>query len=463
MKLPVFKYKHFVQDLKPIDKIAYYNSYLREYANDSMAFRRVLSFWDIFWLGIGGMVGVAILTFPAATYQMAGPSSIISWVLAGIFSLLMAFIYCEMVTAFPESGALVIFPYVAFGKGLLARYLAYLEGIGYYIGTVFGIVISAIILGNYISPYFSTGIGQIAIAEISLLIVGIINLFGVKVTSKANLIMSVLFMLVFVAIIILALTHGNFSNLHPFISGANGSMGILLAIPIAILAYGAWTALLTIPEETVEIEKIPRAVFWSIIVVTVFYALLVLATYVGLTSSQISKFPESPVYGLVLTLNNSSLLLIFQIAAVLAIVAVMLVMVLANARILFALTKLEFLPKSIGKMSSNSIPIYATLLSFLIPMILSIFPGYYFQYVVIGAIIGTGLPRIIDLASYLMIRGRSDYKPKYRVRHGFIIASLAFFGLLVSELSLGWNDFVWSAAAFVIITILFVLIEWRRR
>ncbi|MDE1834772.1 MAG: amino acid permease, partial [Candidatus Micrarchaeota archaeon] len=117
-----------------------------------MKFKKVLGFWDIFWLGIGGMVGVAILTFPSTTYQQAGPSAIIAWILAGVFSMFMAFIYSEMVTAFPRSGALVVFPYEAFGKGKLARYLAFLEGTGYYIGTVFGIVISAIILGDYISP-----------------------------------------------------------------------------------------------------------------------------------------------------------------------------------------------------------------------------------------------------------------------------------------------------------------------
>ena len=111
-----------------------------------MNFKKVLGFWDMIWLGIGGMVGVAILTFPSATYQMAGPSSILSWVLAGVFSLFMAFIYCEMVSAFPSSGALVRFPYEAFEKTKLSRYLAFLEGTGYYIGTVFGIVISAIIL-----------------------------------------------------------------------------------------------------------------------------------------------------------------------------------------------------------------------------------------------------------------------------------------------------------------------------
>jgi basic amino acid/polyamine antiporter, APA family len=427
-----------------------------------MAFKKVLGFWDLLWLGVGGMVGVAILSFPAETYQMGGAASIISWVLAGVFSLFMAFIYCEMVTAFPTSGALVRFPYEAFGKTKLSRYLAFLEGTGYYIGTLFGIVISAIILGAYIVPQWSSGIGQIAIAEIALLIVGIINIFGVKLTSKVNLVMSIVFMILFAVVIVLALFHGSVSGLTPFLSGA-GSLGIINAIPIAILAYGAWTALLTIPEEASNVRKIPKAVFWSIVIVTIFYALMVLAVYMNVSASTLNQSSDLyPVYIMVSLFNNPTLLAVFQIAAVLAIVAVMIVMVLSNARILFALTRMDFLPQSVNKMSSNAIPIYATLLSFLIPMGLSFFPNQYYQYIVIGAIVGTGLPRLIDLVSYLKIRNKANYKPLYRARWGVALAAIAFIGLVVSELSLGLSDVVYAVPALIVISALFVAIDRYR-
>ncbi|MHB1830586.1 MAG: APC family permease [Candidatus Micrarchaeaceae archaeon] len=428
-----------------------------------MKFKKVLGFWDLFWLGIGGMVGVAILTFPSLTYQQAGPASIISWIAAGIFSLFMAFVYSEMVTAFPKSGALVVFPYEAFGKRKIARYLAFLEGTGYYIGTVFGIVISAIILGNYIGPEFASGAGQFAIAEVSLVIVGIINMLGTRFTSRVNLAMSIFFMVIFAIIIVLGLFNGSLSNLIPFVSGS-GLSGIVLAIPVAILAYGAWTILITIPEETADVKKIPKAAFWSIFIVTIFYALIVLAVYMNLSAQQMqSQYPEDPVLGLVALLHNGMLLSVFQVAAALSIMAVMLVMVLSNSRILYALTKLDFLPQSMNRMSGAAIPIYATLLSFIIPMALSAFPGYYFQYVVIGAIIGTGLPRVIDLAAYLKIRKRADYRPSFRIKKGVAVAAIAFFGLAISELSLGASDMVWSAAALVLLTGVFAIIDRNRK
>ncbi len=428
-----------------------------------MAFKKVLGFWDLFWLGIGGMVGVAILTFPSVTYQQAGPSSIISWIAAGIFSLLMALIYAEMVTAFPRSGALVTFPYEAFGRGKLARYLAFLEGIGYYLGTLFGIVISAIIIGNYMGPAFSTGtVGSFAIAEISLIVVGAINLLGARITSRANLVMSIFFISLFALVIILALMHGSFAGLSPFISGS-GIPGIVYAIPIAILAYGSWTALITIPEEATEVKKIPKAIIYSIIVVTVLYALMVLVTYMNLNANQLANtYYYYPVLGLVTLLGNPSLAFLFDIAAVLSMVAVMLVMVLSNTRIAYALSKLRFAPSSLGILSRNSIPVYATIASFAIPMVLSAFPSYYYQYVIIGAIIGTGLPRVIDLASYLRLRKARAYKPSFRVRYGIVVALAAAIGLIVSELSLALSDVLWSVAAFILLTLLFLAIERRR-
>ena len=236
------------------------------------------------------------------------------------------------------------------------------------------------------------------------------------------------------------------------------------SIPVAILAYGAWTALITIPEETKNVKTIPKAILWSVVIVTIFYALLVLAVYMNVSAKALNSTSDLyPVYILVSLFNNPGLLFVFQIAAVLAIAAVMLVMVLANARIMFALTKLDFLPQSMNKMSGNSIPIYATLLSFLIPMVLSFFPNQYYQYVVIGAIIGTGLPRIIDLVSYLKIRNKNTYKPTYRVRWGLAVALIAFIGLVISELSLGLSDVYWSVAVFIILSVIFIAIDRNRR
>lgn len=425
-------------------------------------FRKVLSFWDIFWLGIGGMVGVAILTFPSMTYGYAGPSALVGWILAGIFSILMAIVYAEMVTAFPKSGALVVFPYEAFGKGRLARYLAFLEGIGYYIGTLFGIIVSAIILGEYISPWFGTGIGLIVAAEASLVFVGAVNILGAKMTSRANKIMSIIFTALFGVVIAVGLWFGHASNLIPFVSGANGLVGIIYTIPVAILAYGAWTAIIAVPEETKNVRDIPKALIYSLGIVTLLYALLVLVTYMNLSASQLApsgSFYYYPVYGLVAGFGNSIFTILFQIAAVLSIVAVMVVMVMANARINYALGKLDFLPQKLNKMSSHSIPLYATLLAVAIPMLLSLFPSEYYQYVIIGAIIGTGIPRIIDLAAYIKIRNKSSYKPTFKVKYGIAIAVIAFAGLVISEIGIGISDVFWSVASFIAITLAFFVVE----
>ena len=428
------------------------------------AFRKVLTFWDIFWLGIGGMVGVAILTFPAQTFASAGPSSIISWVLAGVFSILMAVVYAEMATAFPRSGALVVFPYEAFGRGRWARYLAFLEGVGFYLGTLFGIVVSAIILGNYISPWFSNGIGLVVAAEAALLFVGAINILGAKVTSNTNKAMSILFTALFGVIIALGLWYGKLSRLVPFVSGSSGAFGIIYSIPIAILAYGAWTAVIAVPEETERVRDMPRALIYSVGIATLIYALLVLVTYTNMSAAQLTGQGAYyyPVLALVSTFNNPVVLLLFKAAAILSIVAVMLVMVMANARIAYAMGKLDFLPDSMKRLSGHSVPLYATLIAFAMPMLLSLFPSYYYQYVIIGAIVGTGMPRLIDLAAYLRIRRRRDYRPAFRLRHGLAIAAVALAGLAVSELSIGISDTVWSVIALAVITAAFVFVEARR-
>ena len=72
-----------------------------------MNFKKVLGFWDMISLGIGGMVGVAILAFPSRDVPDGGPSSIISWVLAGVFSFFGLSYTARWSRVSPSSGALV--------------------------------------------------------------------------------------------------------------------------------------------------------------------------------------------------------------------------------------------------------------------------------------------------------------------------------------------------------------------
>ncbi len=67
--------------------------------------RRVLSVWDLIGLGIGGIIGGGIFVITGmAAAQYAGPGIVLSFVLAGLAAGLIALIYAELTVHMPFAG-----------------------------------------------------------------------------------------------------------------------------------------------------------------------------------------------------------------------------------------------------------------------------------------------------------------------------------------------------------------------
>src|SRR6056297_3416855 len=94
-------------------------------------FSQKLGLLDAVLLSLGGMVGSAIFVFPGSTGRLTGPSAVGAWFLAGILMIAIALCYTELSLAFPETGAVAVFPYEAFGPYPAVRaFASYLEGVG---------------------------------------------------------------------------------------------------------------------------------------------------------------------------------------------------------------------------------------------------------------------------------------------------------------------------------------------
>lgn len=66
-------------------------------------------------LTIGAVLGAGILVLPAIAAEMAGPASILSWLLMGLFSIPMVIVISMMSSKFPDSGGMAAYARRAFG------------------------------------------------------------------------------------------------------------------------------------------------------------------------------------------------------------------------------------------------------------------------------------------------------------------------------------------------------------
>ncbi|HIH59992.1 MAG TPA: amino acid permease, partial [Ferroplasma sp.] len=77
--------------------------------DSSTKLKKSLSSVDIFLISFSGMVGSGWLLGVLAGPAYAGPGAILTWVVAGIFFIILALVFAELGTLFPYSGSLVRF------------------------------------------------------------------------------------------------------------------------------------------------------------------------------------------------------------------------------------------------------------------------------------------------------------------------------------------------------------------
>jgi amino acid transporter len=92
--------------------------------------RRDAGSFGLLFASIGGMIGSGWLFSALNAAKIAGPASLISWVLGGAAVLLLAFVYAELSTMFPRPGAVIIFPQLCFGA-LSAQIMSWVNFLAY--------------------------------------------------------------------------------------------------------------------------------------------------------------------------------------------------------------------------------------------------------------------------------------------------------------------------------------------
>ena len=76
----------------------------------------MLTFMDLLAIGIGGTIGSGVFVLTGDVQPVAGPSAVLSWVIAGLTCLLSAFSYMELSARIPTRGSCYIFCYATLGE-----------------------------------------------------------------------------------------------------------------------------------------------------------------------------------------------------------------------------------------------------------------------------------------------------------------------------------------------------------
>lgn len=386
---------------------------------------RVLGKWGLTSLGIGAIIGAGIFVLTGlAARNYAGPALALSFVIAGIGCAFAALCYAEFASVLPVEGSAYAYSYATMGElfawiigwDLILEYAmasaSVAVGWSAYLGKLLGIfnihfpihlmhdlktaqrlVSEATAKGPQALEELSKHYSSIDIpmflgtpfalnlpAFLIMLVVTAILCKGIKEASSTNNIMVVLKIAVVLFVIIAGAFYINPDNWIPFIPeriidekgiGHFGALGVISGASYVFFAYIGFDSVSTQAGEAKNPQKdVPFAIIASLIFCTILYILvsLVLTGMVKYTDIDIT----APIADAFTRNGLTFAALIISIAAVAGLTSVLLVMVLGQTRVFYAMAKDGLLPPMFSHINPKTkTPIKTTVLTGVLVAIVS--------------------------------------------------------------------------------------------
>jgi basic amino acid/polyamine antiporter, APA family len=422
-----------------------------------------LGLWTAAGIGIGAIIGTGIFVLIGVAAGLAGPSVILSFLIAGFVALLSGLSAAELSSFITETGASYIYTTKAFGAfpGFI---VGWMKSFDYIIGA------SAVSLG--FAAYLTYFIGipplnatLVAIGTIWPLFLMLLNLKGMKEASGANNVLVILKVSALVLFIIVGgyylLLHGDYSNYHPFFP--NGLKGMFSGAAIIFFAFIGFNTVAMVAEEVKDPERnVHRAIILSFAVCTLLYIGVAIVA-VGLINWQALGLSKAPLeLALGIATSNPLFLKFVAVSALFATTSVILSSMIGASRALFAMARQGVLPGVLAKISSRGIPSNTVILSGVVISLIVLLTNANLTWLASIFNFGTLLTFFFINASLLQLRRTMpDANRQFRVPLYPYTPLLGLFSCVALAFFLNINAIV-ASAGWISVGILAYVINQRR-
>ncbi len=300
-------------------------------------------------IGIANIIGAGIFVLSGVAAGLAGPSVILSFLIAGFVAFLTAISSSELSSFITETGASYSYTKRAFG-----RFASFFVGWFVYFDTIVGA--AAVSVG--FAAYFSVLLGLQDTTVLILSAVGIpivmlvLNLIGVRQATGAASVMVLIKIFAIVLIIFLGtyfLTN-HFDSKHYMPFFAKGFGGTLNGAAIIFFAFAGFNTVSMLSEEVRNPEKtIPKALILAFAVTFVLYVGIALVE-VGVLDWHKLGSVASPLDTLVSALSDNRIIIDFvSFSALIATGSVVLSSITAASRSGLAMSRDGLFPKYLDR------------------------------------------------------------------------------------------------------------------
>lgn len=241
-------------------------------------------------LSIGAVLGTGVIALPALGAQIAGPASLVAWALLVLLSIPLAATFAALGARYPDAGGVSTYVRKAFGPRP-----AIVVGWSFYLAVPVGAPAAGLFAGAYVAAAVGGGTAtKLATTGALMLAVTLTNLWGVRVSGRAQLVFAGLLVTMLLVAAISALPHADLGNLRPF--APHGWWSIAPAAGVLVWGFVGWEAVTSLAGELRRPSRdVPRATAIALVVVGVLYvavaatSLLVLGSATGSTEAPLAE------------------------------------------------------------------------------------------------------------------------------------------------------------------------------
>ena len=305
--------------------------------------RRALGKWDLTAIGINQVIGSAIFLLPSQVAAAVGGWGPIAFLAVGLASLLVAICFAELGSRFDQTGGPYLYARAAFGRfaAFEIGWMQFVARITSQAGIANGI---ALALGFY-WPSVTDGAGRAAVIAGVTLVIGWINLLGIRPSAVVVNLLTIAKLLPLVLFIVIGIWFIDASALVPSgpVSAGQASAGALLLV----FAFGGYDVIgVPAGESTDPRRHVPFAFVATILAVT---AVMALAHVVAAGTLPTLATSRTPLADAAAVFMGAPGALLISVGSVVSMAGNSFGSVLTGSRMLFAMADNGDLPRFLAK------------------------------------------------------------------------------------------------------------------
>lgn len=292
---------------------------------------KTLSFPVILIITINSIMGTGIFFLPALGAKLAGPMSLISWLIMAILAMGVSLIFAELVGMYPFAGGVYEYTKQAFGPlvSFLVGWLTMIAG---------NVTIAMLVVGavQYLSPVLPSLI-KIIISIGFILAFNFMAFRGMQTSAVMLVAFGIVTLLSVLGLTIPGLLHFNVNNFTPFATHPISVM--LLTVFFIAETFFGWETATFLAEETKDAKHVmPKAMWLGTLIIAIIVLTFVLSSLGSIHWTEFG-LSETPLADLATLHYGGGATIIFSLLVYLSIIGSVAGWIVSAPRLLMSLAQ----------------------------------------------------------------------------------------------------------------------------